>query len=58
MKQIYINGKVFTGDKNLKSAFIVEGDRFSYVGCDKEALEKKEDGDIVIDLEKAYGYGV
>ena len=54
MKQIYINGKVFTGDKNLKSAFIVEGDRFSYVGCDKEALEKKEDGDIVIDLEKKF----
>ena len=54
MKQIYINGKVFTGDKNLKSAFIVEGDRFSYVGCDKKALEKKEDGDIVIDLEKKF----
>lgn len=50
MKEIYINGKVFTGDENLKTAFIVKDGLFSYVGDTNEALLQKESDDKVIDL--------
>lgn len=51
MKQIYINGKVYTGTESLESAFIVKGERFAFVGGNEDALSQKEDGDTVIDLE-------
>jgi len=50
MKNIYINGVVFTGDENFKSAFAVENDRFLFVGTDSEALLLKENGDTITDL--------
>ncbi len=50
MKEIYINGAVFTGDENLKTAFIVENGVFSYVGNDEGALNQKKNDDKVIDL--------
>ena len=51
MKEIYINAKVFTGDDNLKSAFIVENGVFAYVGSTEDALLKKENNDTVFDLD-------
>lgn len=51
MKQIFINGNVFTGDENLKTAFIAENGIFTYVGNDREALLKQEEGDEINDLD-------
>lgn len=51
MKEIFINGKVFTGDENLKSAFIVEDGVFSYVGDNDGALALQRESDKVIDLD-------
>lgn len=50
MKQIFINGKVFTGDENLKSAFVVEDGLFSYVGNDEGAKQLASSSDQLIDL--------
>ena len=51
MRQIYIGGKVYTGELPLKEAFIVEDDKFTAVGNTKEILEFKKDDDEVIDLD-------
>ena len=51
MRQIYIGGKVYTGEPPLKSAFIVEEDKFTDVGTDEEMLALKEEADEIINLE-------
>ena len=51
MKQIYINGKVYTGELPLCEAFIVEQGIFTYAGSTEQALEQKQEEDEVIDLE-------
>ena len=51
MKTIFFNGKIYTGELPLKSAFIVENGRFAAVGSDEEMLELSETGDEVIDLD-------
>ena len=38
MRIIYYNGKVFTGE-NLQQAFVVENNKFIYVGNNEEALK-------------------
>lgn len=40
MKTIYFNGRVYTGELPLRSAFIVENGLFSAVGSDDEMLSK------------------
>lgn len=40
MKTIYFNGRVYTGELPLRSAFIVENGLFSAVGSDEEMLSK------------------
>jgi len=51
MKEVFINGKVFTGNENLKSAFIVEDGVFTYLGDNDGALSFKKDSDKVVDLD-------
>ena len=43
MRSIYYNGKVFTGEKNLQQAFVVEDNKFIYVGNNEEALKYKNE---------------
>ncbi|MBR5948607.1 MAG: amidohydrolase [Clostridia bacterium] len=50
MKTIYINGKIYTGELPLKSAFIVENGSFTAVGSDEEMLALAESGDELIEL--------
>ncbi|MBR3928711.1 MAG: amidohydrolase [Clostridia bacterium] len=50
MREIFINGRVFTGSEALESAFIVENGVFAYVGNTEDALSKKQAGDTVTDL--------
>ena len=50
MRQIYTNGRVYTGELPLKEAFIVEDDKFISVGTSEEMLALKEEVDEVIDL--------
>ncbi len=54
MKQIYIKGKVYTGQLPLVSAFVVEEGKFLLAGSDEEALTLRSDGDEVIDLAGAF----
>ncbi len=51
MKNIYFNGKIYTGVLPLKSAFIVENGCFAAVGSDEEILPLSQAGDEAIDLE-------
>lgn len=39
MRTIYYNGKVYTGEMPLVSAFIVEDGKFVFAGSDLEAAE-------------------
>jgi len=54
MKTIYHNGAVYTGELPLSEAFVVCGDRFTFVGRSRDALALREDGDTVIDLESRF----
>lgn len=51
MKTIYKNGKVYTGEMPLQSAFAVENGRFLAVGSDDELLRMAECDDEVLDLQ-------
>lgn len=51
MRQIYINGNVYTGELPLQEAFIVEEDRFTAVGSTEEMLGSRAEDDEVIDLQ-------
>ena len=46
MKTLYFNGKVYTGNLPLAEAFIVEDDRFVFVGSSQEAKAWKTDQSI------------
>lgn len=54
MTKLYFNGKVFTGELPLVSAFAVENGRFIAVGSDAEVLKLKKDGDTAADLHGAF----
>lgn len=51
MKTIYYNAKVYTGELPLQEAFVVEDDRFVYVGTEAEARALAAVGDVEVDLE-------
>ena len=50
MKQLFINGQVFTGEMPLQTAFAMEGDRFVAVGSDGDILALRQEGDTLTDL--------
>ena len=52
MRSIYYNGKVFTGEKNLQQAFVVEDNKFIYVGNNEEALKYKNENSTLTDLKQ------
>ena len=51
MKQIYFNGKVYSGSLPLSEAFVVENGKFSYCGDNESAKALACDGDELIDLQ-------
>lgn len=51
MRNIYYNGKVYTGILPLAEAFIVENDKFTFTGSSMEALSYARDGDSITDLD-------
>lgn len=51
MKQIYFNGKVYSGSLPLCEAFVVENGKFSYCGDNESAKALTCDGDELIDLQ-------
>ena len=51
MKQIYFNGKVYSGSLPLSEAFVVENGKFSYCGDNESAKALTCDGDELIDLQ-------
>ncbi|MGN1344946.1 MAG: amidohydrolase family protein, partial [Traorella sp.] len=53
MKTIYYNGQVYTGE-DFKEAFIVEKNKFTYVGNSQEALSYANEHDLLIDLENKF----
>lgn len=54
MREIFFNGKVYTADGGKQAtAFVVEGDKFLYVGSDEEAKAYAQAGDKVRDMEGA-----
>lgn len=50
MKTIFYNGRVYTGDMPLASAFVVEDDAFTFTGGDAAALVLACEGDKRVDL--------
>lgn len=50
MRNIYYNGKVYTGELPLCSAFAVEDGRFTLVGDDETLLASAREGDQMTDL--------
>lgn len=50
MKQLFIGGRVFTGEMPLQTAFAMEGDRFVAVGSDGDILALRQEGDTLTDL--------
>ena len=54
MRSIYYNGKVFTGEKNLQQAFVVEDNKFIYVGNNEEALKYKNENSTLTDLKEKF----
>lgn len=50
MKQLYVNGQVFTGTGKMCQAFIVEEGKFVFAGGKEQALALGQPGDEVIDL--------
>ena len=51
MKQIYYNGKVYTGSLPLVQAFAVEDGQFVFAGSDEEAKKLAQQPDQLVDLE-------
>ena len=51
MISIYYNGKVFTGDENLRQAFVVKEGKFIYLGNNEDALKYKDENAEIIDLD-------
>ena len=51
---IYYNGKVFTGDKELQQAFVVENSKFIYVGNNKKALKYKNENSTLTNLKEKF----
>ncbi len=51
MKQLFINGQVFTGEMPLQTAFAVENGRFAAVGSDEDILALRQEGDALTNLE-------
>ena len=54
MKTIYYHGAVYTGALPLAEAFVVEDDRFVFIGSSKEALSLAAPGDKMTDLGGAF----
>ena len=54
MKTIYYNAKAYTGTLPLREAFIVENDRFLFVGSSDDALAQRVEGDVTVDLGGAF----
>lgn len=52
MKCAYYNGKVYTGSLPLQQAFVVEGERFTFVGTDEAVLQQNTDR--LVDLQGAF----
>ncbi|MBO5497252.1 MAG: amidohydrolase [Oscillospiraceae bacterium] len=50
MRNIYYNGRVYTGELPLCSAFAVEDGRFTQVGDDETLLASAREGDALTDL--------
>lgn len=50
MKQLFVNGQVFTGTGRTCTAFAVEDGKFVAVGDDQQILSLQAAGDTVIDL--------
>lgn len=50
MKTIYYNGKIYTGELPLKSAFLVENGLYQAVGETEEILKLASDGDQLVNL--------
>lgn len=53
MKKIFINAVVYTG-YDIKQAFIVEDNIFSFVGNNDDALKQAQDNDEIIDLNNRF----
>lgn len=54
MRKIFLNGKVYTAEEGKEvTAFVVEEDRFLFVGSDEEAQTYEQEGDEVRDLQGA-----
>lgn len=51
MKNIYVNGKVYTGALPLVSAFAEEDGKFVFAGSCKDARALAQEGDQIIDLQ-------
>lgn len=54
MKTIYRNGKVYTGELPLVSAFAVENGSFCFVGSEEQAMDMAAPADEIIDLKGAF----
>ncbi len=54
MKTIYYNADVYTGTLPLREAFIVEHDRFTFVGSSADALAQHSEDDKTVDLGGAF----
>lgn len=54
MKEIYINGQVYTVTDNMAQAFVVENGKFLYVGDNEGALKLKEADSVVKDLNNKF----
>ena len=54
MQTIYYNGKVYTGELPLKEAFVVEDERFTFVGSNEEVGSMADPDDEFVDLEGAF----
>ncbi len=54
MKTIYYNASVYTGTLSVCEAFIVEGDKFTFVGSSADALAQRNASDTVVDLGGAF----
>lgn len=50
MNEIYVNGNIYTVTKGTVEAFVVNGNKFIYVGNNDDALKYKESDSRVIDL--------
>ena len=54
MRTIYHNAGVYTGTLPLQEAFIVDEDRFIFVGSSQDALAQRQENDRTVDLSGAF----